>query len=83
METTQPEALKRYDKPRPFFPGEQWVALAAGVAAWLATRKHPSLSVRTLGTFVGATLVARAANGRTQLSRVMRWTPIGGGIRRR
>jgi hypothetical protein len=54
-----------------------------GVAAWLATRRNPSLAVRTLGTFVGAALVARAAHGRRRLSNVMRWTPIGGGIRRR
>ncbi|MBC5765855.1 hypothetical protein [Ramlibacter albus] len=84
METPEkPAAVKRYDKPRPFFPGEPWVALAAGVASWFFTRKHQSLSVRTLGTFVGATLVARAANGKQRLGQVMRWTPIGGGIRRR
>lgn len=64
------------------FPGEHWVALGVGLAAWLVTRKHPSLSVRTLGTFVGAALVARAASGRRRLSNIMRWTPVGGGIRR-
>lgn len=78
----KPDALKRYDSPRPLFPGEPWVAFAAGVTAWFVTRKHPSLSVRTLGTFIGATLVARAANGHHRMSQVMRWTPIGGGIRR-
>ncbi|MBA3773564.1 MAG: hypothetical protein H0X13_14065 [Ramlibacter sp.] len=82
MKTSKPEAVKRYDNPRPLFPGEPWVAFIGGVAAWLATRKHPSLAMRTLGTFVGAALVARAAHGRKNLSNVMRWTPIGGGIRR-
>lgn len=79
----KPEAVKRFDSPRPLFPGEPWVAFAAGVGVWLISRRHPSLSVRSLGAFVAATLVARAANGRRRLSSVMRWTPIGGGIKRR
>lgn len=79
----KPDAVKRYDNPRPMFPGEHWFALGAGIAAWLVTRRNPSLAVRTLGTFAGAALVARAAHGRRRLSGVMRWTPIGGGIRRR
>ena len=79
----KPQAVKRYDNPKPLFSGEHWVALAGGLAAWLATRRNPSLSVRTLGTFVGAALVARAAHGRRRMSNVLRWTPVGGGIRRR
>ena len=82
MNASKPKAVRRFDNPRPLFPGEPWVALAAGVATWLATRKQPSLAVRTLGTFVGATLVARAAHGRRRLSATLRWTPLGGGIRR-
>jgi hypothetical protein len=78
----KPEALDRYDDPEPLFPGEHWVDLAGGIAAWLLTRKHPSLAVRTLGTFLGATLVARAAHGHHRMSSIMRWTPIGGGIQR-
>lgn len=78
----KPDTLKRYDNPAPLFPGEHWVDLAGGIAAWLLTRKHPSLAVRTLGTFLGATLVARAAHGHYTMSQVMRWTPIGGGIKR-
>jgi hypothetical protein len=78
----KPEVVKRFDNPEPLFPGEQWVDLAGGVAAWLVTRRHPSLAVRTLGVFIGATLVARAAHGRRTMSNVMRWTPIGGGIKR-
>lgn len=83
MQMEKPQPIQRYDDPRPMFAGEHWVALAGGVAAWLATRKHPSLAMRTLGTFIGAALVARAAHGRRRLSNLMRWTPIGGGIRRR
>jgi uncharacterized membrane protein len=82
MEAKKPEVIKRFDNPRPLFPGERWVDLAGGIAAWLLTRKHPSLAVRTLGVFIGATLVARAAHGHEHLSQVMRWTPVGGGIRR-
>jgi hypothetical protein len=82
IEIKKPEAVKRFDNPRPFFPGEQWVALGAGVAAWMLTRKNPSLAMRSLGTFIAATLVARAAHGRRRMSNVLRWTPIGGGIKR-
>jgi hypothetical protein len=83
VEVSKPEPIKRYDSPRPLFRGEHWAALGVGLLAWFFTRKHPSLSVRTLGTFVGATLVARAANGHRRMGSVMRWTPIGGGIKRR
>lgn len=68
MHSSKPESIQRYD---------------AGLAAWLVTRKNPSLSIRALGTFVGAALVARAAHGHRRLGSVMRWTPVGGGIRRR
>jgi hypothetical protein len=77
-----PPAVDRFDNPKPLFPGEQWVLLAAGVGVWLLMRKHPRLSVRTLGTFIAATLVARASHGHDQMSSVLRWTPIGGGIQR-
>ena len=80
--TDTPAPIERFDNPRPLFPGEHMADLAGGIAAWMLTRKHPSLAVRTLGTFLGATLVARAAHGRHRLSQVMRWTPIGGGIKR-
>lgn len=80
--SNKPEVVKRFDNPEPLFPGEHWVDLAGGIAAWLVTRRHPSLAVRTLGVFIGATLVARAAHGRRTMSKVMRWTPIGGGIKR-
>ncbi|MBK0391858.1 hypothetical protein [Ramlibacter algicola] len=80
--TDTPDPIERFDNPRPLFPGEHMVDLVGGIAAWMLTRKHPSLAVRTLGTFLGATLVARAAHGRHRLSQVMRWTPIGGGIKR-
>jgi hypothetical protein len=80
--SNKPEVVKRFDNPEPLFPGEHWVDLAGGIAAWLVTRRHPSLAVRTLGVFIGATLVARAAHGRRRMSNVMRWTPIGGGIKR-
>ena len=78
----KPQPIERFDNPRPLFPGEHWMDLAGGVTAWFLTRKHPSLAVRTLGTFLGATLVARAAHGHHAMSQVMRWTPIGGGIKR-
>jgi hypothetical protein len=58
------ERLKRYDEGRPGFPGEHWLALAAGIGLWVATRKHPSGSVRLLAGIAGGLLVARALSGR-------------------
>ena len=78
-----PQSIKRYDNPRPFFPGEHMVDLGLGVAAWMLTKRSPSLAIRTLGTFVAAALVARGSHGRRRLSQILRWTPVGGGIRRR
>ena len=82
MNSDKPDTVKRFDNPKPLFPGEHWVDLAAGLAVWLATKKNESLAVRTLGTFIAATLVARAAHGHGTMSSVMKWTPVGGGIKR-
>jgi hypothetical protein len=83
LASSTPDPVQRYDNPRPFFPGEHWVDIGLGVTAWWFTRKNPSLAVRTLGTFVAAALVARGAHGRKAVSQVLKWTPLGGGIRRR
>lgn len=80
--TATAEPIQRFDDPKPLFPGERWVDLGVAVGTWLATRKNPSLAIRTLGTFVAATLVARAAHGHKVMSMTMKWTPIGGGIKR-
>jgi hypothetical protein len=76
------QQLKRYDDHREGFPGEHWVVLALGVGAWAATRRSPSVVVQTLGALAGTLLVARAASGRDGLSKLLRFTPLGGGIRR-
>jgi hypothetical protein len=73
--------VKRYDDARPGVPGEHWLVLAAGLAAWLASRRHPSLAVRTLGLMAGTALVGRAASGRDGLAKVLRLLPVGRGIR--
>lgn len=57
------EKLKRFDENRPNVPGEHWLALAGGIALWVATRKHPSGAVRLLAGIAGGLLVARAASG--------------------
>jgi hypothetical protein len=76
------EKIKRADAARDGFPGEHWLVLAIGIGLWQFTRKHRSLLVRTAGGFAAAALVARAAAGREGLSKVLRWTPFGGGINR-
>jgi hypothetical protein len=58
------EKLKRLDESRPNLPGEHWLAFAAGVGLWIATRRHPSIALRFAASLVGTLLVARAATGR-------------------
>jgi hypothetical protein len=74
--------LKQLDDARPGFPGEHWMVLAAGIGAWLVSRRHPSLMVRTLGLMAGTALVGRAASGRDGIAKLVRYLPVGGGIRR-
>lgn len=74
--------IKQADDARPGFPGEHWLALGAGLGVWLLSRRHPSLMVRTLGLMAGTALVGRAASGRDGVSKVLRYLPVGSGIRR-
>lgn len=64
MAETLLERVKRLDASRPNLPGEHWLAFAAGVGLWIATRRHPSAGVRVLASLAGTLLVARAASGR-------------------
>ncbi len=54
--------LKRHDDERPGFPGEHWMALAAGL--WLLTRGQGTTLGRAASLAAGAALVLRAATGR-------------------
>jgi hypothetical protein len=76
------EKIKQADAARDGFPGEHWLVLAIGIGVWQVTRKHRNVLVRTAGGFAAAALVARAAAGREGLSKVLRYTPFGGGINR-
>jgi hypothetical protein len=58
------QRLQRFDETRPNIPGEHWLALAAGVGLWLATRRHPSIAVRLLASLAGTLLIVRAGSGR-------------------
>jgi hypothetical protein len=78
----QIKELKQVDDTRPGLPGEHWIVLAAGLGAWLAFRRHPSLMMRTLGLMAGTALVGRAASGRDGIARLVRYLPVGSGIRR-
>ncbi len=70
--------LKRLDQSRDNIPGEHWLTLAAGIALWVATRKHPSAAVRLLTGIVGGFLVARAASGTQIPAGVKRLIPYAG-----
>lgn len=76
------QKIKNYDDARPGVPGEHFLVLGAGLGAWLLTRRHPSLLVRTLGLMAGTALVGRAASGRDGASKLLRYLPVGSGIRR-
>jgi len=58
------ERVKRFDESRPNLPGEHWLAFAAGLGLWVATRRHPSIAVRVAASLAATLLVARAATGR-------------------
>ena len=64
MAETLLHKLKRYDDSRENLPGEHWLAFAAGLGLWIATRRHPSVPERVLASVIGTLLVARAARGR-------------------
>jgi uncharacterized membrane protein len=70
--------LKRLDRNRSNIPGEHWLTLAAGVAVWMATRKHPSGAVRLIAGIVGGLLVARAASGTQVPEQLKRLIPYAG-----
>ena len=76
-ELTPIQELKAIDNARPSAPGEHWLVLGAGIAAWMITRKSPSFLLRTAGLLAGSALVGRAASGRDGLSKVLRFTPLG------
>lgn len=76
MTPTFIQKIKAYDASREGIPGEHWLAAAAGVGAWLATRRHPSLAVRVIGSIAGTLLIARSVQGRNVPNRLARWLPF-------
>jgi len=76
MSNSLVQRVRDIDRSRPGFTGEHWLTLAGGVAVWLATRRHPSLAVRLLGSVAGTAAVARAATGRKVPPRLTRWLPF-------
>jgi len=70
------QRIRRFDEERPNIPGEHWIALAGGIALWLATRRSRTLAVRIAGSVVGSLLVARAAQGRDVPAPIARWLSV-------
>lgn len=75
------EHANAHDLAHDSFPGEHWLVLGAGIAAWALTRKSPSVVVRTAGMLAASALVGRAASGRDGLRKLLRFTPVGRRIR--
>ena len=75
MQSQTLERLRRHDQARPGFPGEHWIAFAAGVALWLATRNSRSMAVKVAAGIAGSLLVTRALTGRDGLGQRVSWLP--------
>ncbi|MES2972505.1 MAG: hypothetical protein V4757_02810 [Pseudomonadota bacterium] len=75
--------LKQWDEARADFPGEHWIVLAAGLGVWYLSARHPSAMVKLAGMAAATALVGRAASGRNGLSKLLRYTPVGGALRGR
>ena len=69
--------LKDYDERRPSFPGEHWLALGAGLAVLMASRRSRSWVKRTAGSALGSALLYRAASGRDGLARLLPYLAAG------
>lgn len=76
-----PSAMKNYDEARTEQSGQHWLTLGAGLAAWWLTRKSPSMLLRTAGMVAGTALAGRAASGRGGIARVLKYLPLGRGLR--
>jgi hypothetical protein len=57
------QRIRRFDESRSNLPGEHWLTFAAGIGLWVATRRHPSGTIRLVAGILGGLLVARAAAG--------------------
>jgi hypothetical protein len=68
MNRSMLERLVQFDQTRKSFPGEHWMALAAGF--WFLRRKPHSLPGRLWSKAIGAALIVRAASGRDGLRKL-------------
>jgi len=62
------ERVVQFDQTRKSFPGEHWLALAAGL--WFLRRKSNSIPSSFLSKSIGAALLVRAASGRDGLQKL-------------
>ena len=69
------EQIKDFDEKRPSFPGEHLMALGAGLALLMASRRSRSFIKRTAGSALGSALLYRAASGRDGLTKLLRFLP--------
>lgn len=68
MNRSMLERLVHLDQTRKSFPGEHWMAFAAGL--WFLRRKPRSLPGRLWSKAIGAALLVRAASGRDGLRKL-------------
>ena len=68
MNQSMLERLVQFDQTRRSFPGEHWMALAAGL--WFLRRKGNSLPASLWSKAIGAALIVRAASGRDGLQKI-------------
>jgi hypothetical protein len=78
-------ALQSYlawDDSRDSFPGEHWLALAAGLALLRSASRGSSPVKRMAQAALGGALLYRAASGRDGVARLLRQLPPGRGLLR-
>jgi uncharacterized membrane protein len=76
------QSFQAWDDSRDSFPGEHWLALAAGLALLLAASRSSSPVKRISAAALGGVLLCRAASGRDGGARLLQQLPSGRGLLR-
>ena len=76
------QSYQAWDDSRDSFPGEHWLALAAGLALLRAASRSSPPVKRIAQAALGGALIYRAASGRDGVARLLRQLPSSRGLLR-